>query len=53
MRVGPNGELRPTDLIGCAVMSARLATGEIEEVHKPKSGRTKSGIAGAKARPLS
>ena len=44
------GEKRPADLIGCAIMSARLATGEIEETLKPKSGRTRSGMAGAKAR---
>jgi hypothetical protein len=50
MPIGPKGEKRPADLIGCAVMSARIATGEIEELLTPKSGRTRSGIAGAKAR---
>jgi hypothetical protein len=50
MAVGPNGEHRPADLIGCAIVSARLATGEIEELLKSKSGRTRSGKAGAKAR---
>lgn len=50
MPIGPNGERRPADLIGCAVKSARIATGEIEELLKPKSGRTRSGKAGAKAR---
>lgn len=50
MPVGPKGEKRPADLIGCAIMSARLATGELEEETKEKSGKTRSGIAGAKAR---
>lgn len=50
MTVGPKGEKRPADLIGCAIMTARLATGEIEEPLKEKSGRTRSGKAGAKAR---
>jgi hypothetical protein len=31
-------------------MVAKLATGEISEVIKPKSGRTRSGLAGARAR---
>ena len=53
MPVGPRGERRPADVIGCAIMSARLATGEIEESPKPKSGRTKSGKAGGAARAAS
>ena len=28
---GPNGEKRPADAVGCAVMVAKIATGEIEE----------------------
>jgi hypothetical protein len=47
---GPRGEKRPADVIGAAVMVARIATGEIEEKPKPKSGRVRSGHAGAKAR---
>ena len=50
MPSGPRGQYRPADLIGCAVMTARLATGEIEELLKQKSNRIKSGQAGAKAR---
>lgn len=46
---GPKGEKRPADVIGNAVHIMRIATGEIEE-SKPKSGRTRSGQAGAKAR---
>jgi hypothetical protein len=47
---GPKGEKRPADVIGNAVHVMRIATGEIEETPKPKSGRTRSGHAGAKAR---
>ena len=28
---GPRGEKRPTDVIGAAVMVAKIVTGEIEE----------------------
>lgn len=48
MPKGPKGEKRPADLIGMSVMIAKIATGEIED--NKKSGRTKSGKAGAKAR---
>lgn len=48
MPKGPNGERRPADLIGMSVMVAKIATGEIED--NKKSGRTRSGNAGAKAR---
>lgn len=51
MPKGPKGEKRPADVIGAAVMVARIATGEIED--NPKSGRVKSGKAGAKARAQS
>ena len=33
---GPNGEKRPADAIGCAVMVAQIATGEIEESLSPE-----------------
>ena len=48
MPKGPNGQKRPADAIGSAVMVAQIATGEIED--NRKSGRVKSGQAGAKAR---
>jgi hypothetical protein len=48
MPKGPNGEKRPGDVIGAAVMIGRIATGEIQD--SKKSGRVKSGEAGAKAR---
>ena len=48
MPTGPNGERRPGDVIGAAVMVMKIATGEIED--NRKSGKTRSGHAGAKAR---
>lgn len=48
MSKGPQGQKRPADAIGAAVMVAKIATGEIED--NLKSGRVRSGIAGAKAR---
>jgi len=48
MPKGPKGEKRPADVIGAAVMVMKIATGEIEE--PVRSGRIKSGRAGAKAR---
>ena len=48
MPKGPNGERRPGDLIGAAVMVMKIATGEIED--DKKSGKTRSGHAGAAAR---
>jgi len=47
---GPRGERRPADVIGNAVTVMRIATGEQAEILQPKSGRTRSGRAGAKAR---
>ena len=48
MPKGPQGQKRPADAIGAAVMVARIATGEIKD--NQKSGRVRSGKAGAKAR---
>jgi hypothetical protein len=53
---GPQGQKRPADLIfladviGAAIMVVELATCELSEDLKPKSGRTRSGTAGASAR---
>jgi hypothetical protein len=47
---GPKGEKRPADVIGNAVHVMRIATGEIVEDLKSKSGRSRSGRAGADAR---
>jgi hypothetical protein len=46
---GPKGEKRPADVIGNAVHVMRIATGEVPE-SPIKSGHTRSGRAGAKAR---
>jgi len=50
MPKGPQGQKRPADVIGNAIMVARLATGEITEDLKEPSGRVRSGQAGALAR---
>ncbi len=50
MPTGPNGQKRPADVIGAAVMVARIATGEIEEKPAKKTGKTRSGKAGSAAR---
>ncbi len=42
MPKGPKGERRPADMIGAAVMVAKIAAGEIEEDYwpeGPKSGK--------------
>ena len=50
---GPRSERRPADVIGAAVMVARLATSKISEAESPKSGRTRRGAAGARAKKFS
>lgn len=50
MPKGPQGQKRPADAIGCAVMVGKIASGEIAEELKQPSGKTRSGKAGAKAR---
>ena len=47
---GPNGEKRPADAIGLAVMVGRIATGEEVDATLASKNRRKSGIAGAEAR---
>jgi hypothetical protein len=47
---GPQGQKRPAGTVECAVMVAKIATGEIEEGVGAPSGRARSGRAGAKAR---
>ena len=53
MPKGPQGQKRPADVIGTAILVGKIATGEITETLKPKSGRSKSGKAGAAARAKS
>jgi hypothetical protein len=50
MPKGPRGEKRPADVIGGAIMVARIATGEIEERLTPESPKAKGGKVGGKAR---
>jgi len=50
MPIGPSGQKRPADVIGAAVMVAKIATGEITEAKRAGSNKTKSGLAGARAR---
>ena len=45
---GPNGEKRPGHSVGCAVMVAKIATGEIEE--EIPSPRRNGGLKGGPAR---
>ena len=45
---GPNGEKRPADTIGAAVMVAKIATGEIEEeLPENREGKVNGGKARA------
>ena len=38
MPKGPNGERRPADTNACAVMVAKIATGEVEDTKTAKRG---------------
>lgn len=51
MPKGPKGQKRPADVIGAAVMVARIATGEVEDTGlKGKEYASKGGKKGGKAR---
>lgn len=50
MPTGPNGQKRPADVIGAAVMIGKIATGELQDDSKPRSKKVNSGLAGAAAR---
>ena len=54
MSAGPRGQKRPADVVGCAVMVAKIATGEIEEELEPEQPhsqvRRTAGKKGGKAR---
>jgi hypothetical protein len=47
---GPHGEKRPGDVIGAAIMVARIATGESDDPKGNTPNRAKGGKAGGKAR---
>ena len=46
----PRGPKRPADVVGAAVMVAKIATGEIEDETSPMPARAKGGKKGGKAR---
>lgn len=50
MPKGPKGQKRPGDVIGAAVMVAKIATGEIEEFEAPLSAAQEMGRKGGVAR---
>jgi hypothetical protein len=50
MPKGPQGQRRPADVIGCAVMVGRIATGDVTEILTNPSGKVRSGKAGSKGR---
>jgi hypothetical protein len=47
---GPKGERRPADVIGAAIMVAKIATGELEEQKSPAPKRATGGKIGGKRR---
>lgn len=50
MPKGPQGQKRPADVIGNAVMVAKIATGELEEEINGKEYARKGGLKGGPAR---
>lgn len=50
MPKGPQGQKRPADSIGCAVLVGKIATGEVEEEVAYATSSLKRGSAGGKAR---
>lgn len=50
MPKGPKGEMRKADVIGNAVLIAKIATGEIAEAERVKSAAAELGSKGGKAR---
>ena len=47
---GPRGEKRPADVIGAAIMVAKIATGEIEDTKGKALNRAKGGYVGGRKR---
>jgi hypothetical protein len=52
MPKGPKGEKRPADVIGAAIMVAKIATGEVEDKGRPEGTQAnrKGGLKGGVAR---
>ena len=53
MPKGPKGQKRPADVIGAAIMVARIATGEVDEAPDGKDYARKGGLKGGEARAKS
>ena len=49
MPIGPQGQKRPASTVACAIMTMKIATGEIEEPHV-NQGKRAGGIKGGAAR---
>jgi hypothetical protein len=45
MPKGPKGEKRPADVIGAAIMAAKIATGEITETVVPAENLIRCGMS--------
>jgi hypothetical protein len=50
MPKGPQGQKRPADVIGCAVMIAKIATGDLEETLEDPAPTIKRAQTGGHAR---
>ena len=50
MPKGPQGQERPADVVGCAIMVAQIATGELDEKLEHPSGKTHRAQAGGHGR---
>jgi hypothetical protein len=46
MPTGPKGQMRPTDVIGAAVMVAKIATDEIQDIKNTRGRKMRSWQAG-------
>lgn len=53
MPIGPTGERRPVDVVGCAVHVAKIATVEIEDAKLKFPTKHNNGVAGSKVRAIS
>jgi len=53
MPKGPQGQKRPGDVIGAAIMAAKIATGEITETVPSSSAAAELGRKGGQARAAS
>ena len=49
MTKGPRGEWHPSDIVGCAVTVAKIASGEIDDTQLAQPAKRESGLAAAEA----